>query len=86
MENFTESELRTLVEAGAVKDVLVKRRHTPAGQIDAWGAGWVVWVETGKGSKLVRTKRDPIRVWKDLGRCAAWLRDLGIGRFRVEQD
>lgn len=90
MANITESEFRTLVESGAVRAVEV-RRSGHQGQQDAFGqaAGWVVWANVGTVKephlRLLRAKRDPVRVFRDLERLASFLRDVGVGRFTVEQ-
>lgn len=89
MASITEQEFQLLIDAGAVRSVEVKRRGPIEAQWDNYGTGWIVWAICGTPKapvlKLIRSKRDPIRVFKDLGRCAAWLQELGIGHFEVEQ-
>ncbi|MCA1791054.1 MAG: hypothetical protein LC667_14715 [Thioalkalivibrio sp.] len=91
MAVMTERDFRNLVNAGAVSSVHVAWRSQQTGdQADLFPSGWVVHVRLGDvrrggSSRVIGSKREPVRVWKSLDTLSAWLLKLGVGRFEVEQ-
>lgn len=70
---MNERELKLLLEAGAVKSVL----------ITAQGSLFHVEAKTAGAAKVLMTGRGDVRQWRSIDSCAKWLRKLGLGRFDV---
>lgn len=74
-EAINEATMRELIESGAVRAITV------VGQ----GEGWAVEIEVGTRRRVLRSAREPVRLWKSLDRLARWLReDLGVAEWAVD--
>lgn len=73
---MNESALKMLLEASAVKAVLVM----------AQGSLFHVEVKTAGGSKVLVTGRGDVRHWRSIDACAKWLRKIGIGQATIHID
>ena len=71
---ITEATLRELLDSGAVRAITV------VGQ----GEGWAVEIEVGTRRRVLRSARDPVRIWKSLDRLAGWLRGMGVAEWSVD--
>ena len=74
MNLMIEKTIRALVEAGAVKNVL----------IIADGSVVHVDIVTQNGPITVTTNRGSIKTWVTLDASAKWLKSVGIGSARLE--
>ncbi len=71
---MNERELKLLLEAGAVKSIL----------ITAQGSMFHVEAKTAAGAKVLMTGRGDVRQWRSVDSCAKWLRKLGIGKADID--
>ena len=71
---MNERALKLLIEAGALKSLLIM----------AQGSSFHVQVKTAGGTKVLLTGRGDVRQWRSIDACAKWLRKLGIGRADVD--
>ena len=73
-EGINEATMRELLDSGAVRAVVV------IGQ----GDGWAVEIEVGTRRRVLRSAREPVRIWKSLDRLARWLHGFGIAEWSVD--
>ena len=74
-DSIHESTMRELLDSGSVRAIAVV----------AQGDAWAVQVEVGTRWRVLRSAREPVRLWKSLDRLARWLRgDLGIAEWSVD--
>lgn len=73
---MNERELKLLLEAGAIKAVLLM----------AQGAAFHLEVKTAGGVKVLMTGRGEVRLWRSIDTCAKWLRKIGIGQATIQLD
>lgn len=71
---MTERELKLLLEAGAVKSIL----------ITVQGSMFHVEAKTAGGAKVLMTGRREVRQWRSIDSCAKWLRKTGIGKAELD--
>ncbi len=71
---MNEKTIRALVEAGAVKDVL----------LIADGATVHVDIVTHAGATTATTNRGTIKTWVTLDSAAKWIKGLGVGKAQLE--
>ena len=71
---MNERALKLLIEAGALKSLLIM----------AQGSSFHVQVKTAGGTKVLLTGRGDVRQWRSIDACSKWLRKLGIGRADVD--
>ena len=71
---MNERELKLLLEAGAVKSVL----------ITAQGSMFHVEAKTPGAAKVLMTGRGDVRQWRSIDSCAKWLRKTGIGKADLD--
>ena len=71
-----ERTLRALVEAGAVRRVLI------VGD----GCQLTVEVRTQAGSVTASTQRGVVRTWRSLDAAARWVRGLGVGTAEIQME
>lgn len=71
---MNEKMLRTLVDAGALKKVLIV------------GSGALLYVEVAFGNKTekVLTQRGSLRTWASLDSVGKWVRGLGLGKAELD--
>jgi predicted aspartyl protease len=74
MKSVNEKTIRALVEAGAVKNVLVV----------ASGATVHVDIVTQNRSITATTNKGSIKTWATIDSSAKWLKGLGIGKAQLE--
>jgi hypothetical protein len=75
MKVMDEKTLRTLIEAGSVKQM----------QIIGDGALFHVDVVTmKKGAVTALTSKGTVKTWSTLGATARWIRSLGIGKAQLD--
>lgn len=67
---MNERELKLLLEAGAVKSIL----------ITAQGSMFHVEAKTAGAAKVLMTARGEVRQWRSIDSCAKWLRKAGVGK------
>lgn len=73
---MNERELKLLLEAGAIKSIL----------LIAQGAFFHVEVKTAGAVKVMMTGRGEVRLWRSIDSCAKWLRKIGIGQATIQID
>ena len=79
-----ESELRTLVSAGAIRSVTVERvRGTDDGRALPGGDGWAVRLRLGMADAVIGSHHRPVRTWGSLDTLGRWLERHGIGHWEV---
>jgi hypothetical protein len=71
---MNERELKLLLEASAIKSIL----------LIAQGAAFHVEVKTAGWSKVLLTGRGDVRQWRSIDSSAKWVRKAGIGKFEVD--
>ena len=71
---MNEKTIRALVEAGAIKNVL----------LIADGAAVHVDIVTQAGATTATTNRGGIKTWATLDSAAKWIKSLGIGRAQLD--
>lgn len=71
---MNERELKLLLEAGAIKSIL----------ITAQGSMFHVEAKTGGVAKVLMTGRGDVRQWRSIDSCAKWLRKSGIGKADLD--
>ena len=71
---MNEKTIRALVEAGAVRKVL----------LIADGAAVHVDIVTQAGATTVTTNKGAIKTWATIDSSAKWVKRLGIGRAQLE--
>ena len=71
---MNEKTIRALVEAGAVKNVL----------LIAAGASIHVNIVTQNGPITATTNRVAIKTWVTIDASAKWVKGLGVGRVQLE--
>lgn len=72
---MNERELKLLLEAGAIKSILVT----------AQGSMFHVEAKTvGAAAKVLMTGRGEVRQWRSIDSCAKWLRKAGIGNADLD--
>ena len=74
MKSVNEKTIRALVEAGAVKNVL----------LIADGAAIHVDIVTQAGPTTATTNKGGIKTWATLDSAAKWIKRLGIGKAQLE--
>lgn len=70
---MTEREFKLLLEAGAVRSVLIM----------ASGSSFYLEAKAGGLVKVLQTGRGEVRQWRTVDSCAKWLRKNGIGRAEI---
>jgi len=70
---MNERTFRTLIEAGAVRKVIIV----------AQGARFHVEASTPNGSLTAMTVKGDVKTWMTLDAAARWVRGLGIGTVQV---
>lgn len=70
---MNEREFKLLLEAGAVKSVLIM----------ASGSSFYLETKAGGLVKVLQTGRGEVRQWRTVDSCAKWLRKNGIGRAEI---
>jgi hypothetical protein len=74
VEAVTEPTLRILAGAGSVAAV----------EIHADGPSWYVQVRIGQEYRVVASRREQRRTWRDLNTVVDWLREkIGVATFTV---
>ncbi|SDT97969.1 hypothetical protein SAMN05216296_1033 [Pseudomonas pohangensis] len=73
---MNERELKLLLEAGAIKAVL----------LIAQGAAFHLEIKTAGALKVLMTGRGEVRLWRSLDSCVKWLRKAGIGQATIQID
>ncbi|MCP4333647.1 MAG: hypothetical protein GY785_13405 [Gammaproteobacteria bacterium] len=73
---MNEKTIRALVEAGAVKNVL----------LIADGSAVHVDIVTQAGPTTATTNKGGIKTWVTIDASAKWIKGLGIGRAQLELD
>ena len=74
MEAVTEPTLRILADAGSLTAV----------EVHADGASWYVQVRIGAEYRVVASRREQRRTWRDLNTVVDWLRDkIGVATIIV---
>ena len=71
---MNERTIRALVEAGAIKNVL----------LIADGAAVHVDIVTQAGATTATTNKGGIKTWKTIDASAKWIKGLGIGKAQLE--
>ncbi|WOD10665.1 hypothetical protein RPW65_16690 [Pseudomonas sp. NyZ704] len=71
---MNERELKLLIEAGAVKLIL----------ITAQGSMFHVEAKTAGAAKVLMTGRGDVRQWRSIDSCARWLRKTGVGKADLD--
>jgi len=71
---MNEKTIRALVDAGAVKNVL----------LIADGAAIYVNIFTQNGAVTATTSKGQIKSWMTLDAAAKWIKSLGIGKAQIE--
>jgi len=71
---MNEKTIRALVDAGAVKKVL----------LIADGAAIYVNIFTQNGGVTATTSKGQIKTWMTLDAAAKWIKGLGIGKAQIE--
>lgn len=71
---MNERELKLLLEAGAVKSIL----------ITAQGSMFHVEAKTAGTAKVLMTGRGDVRQWRSIDSCAKWLRKAGAGKADLD--
>lgn len=71
---MNERELKLLIEAGAVKLIL----------ITAQGSMFHVEAKTARAAKVLMTGRGDVRQWRSIDSCARWLRKTGVGKADLD--
>jgi hypothetical protein len=71
---MNEKTIRALVEAGAVKKVIIA----------AEGATIHVNIVTQNGAVTVTTLKGSIKTWATIDASAKWVRNIGIGKVQLE--
>ena len=71
---MNEKTIRALVEAGAVKNVL----------LIADGAAVHIDIVTQAGATTATTNRGRIKTWVTIDASAKWVKGLGVGRVQLE--
>lgn len=71
---MNEREFKLLLEAGAVKSIL----------ITAQGSMFHVEAKIAGGAKVLMTGRGDVRQWRSIDSCAKWLRRAGVGRADID--
>lgn len=71
---MNERELKLLIEAGAVKLIL----------ITAQGSMFHVEAKTAGAAKVLMTGRGDVRRWRSIDSCARWLRKTGVGKADLD--
>lgn len=74
MSVMNEKTVRALVEAGAIKNVL----------LIADGATVHVDIVTQAGATTATTNKGGIKTWRTIDSSAKWVRSLGIGKAQLE--
>jgi len=74
MMSVNEKTIRALVEAGAVKNVL----------LIADGAAVHVDIVTQNGPITATTNKGAIKTWATLDASAKWIKGLGVGKAQLE--
>lgn len=74
MEKIDERTLRTLVEAGTVREA----------QAIAAGRRWYLLVRLGMTERVLASQRRQRREWSTLDTLVSWARARGIGRLVVD--
>ena len=71
---MNEREFKLLLEAGAVRSIL----------ITAQGSMFHVEAKIAGGAKVLMTGRGDVRQWRSIDSCAKWLRRAGVGRADID--
>lgn len=71
---MNESALKLLLEASAVKSVL----------ITAQGSMFHVEAKIAGGAKVLVTGKGDVRQWRSIDSCAKWLRKVGVGKAELD--
>ncbi len=71
---MNEREFKLLLEAGAVKSIL----------ITAQGRLFHVEAKTAGAAKVLMTGRGDVRQWRSIDSCAKWLRKAGVGKAELD--
>ena len=71
---MNERELKLLLEAGAIKSIL----------ITAQGSMFHVEAKTAGVAKVLMTGRGDVRQWRSIDSCAKWLRKAGVGKADLD--
>ena len=71
---MNEREFKLLLEAGAVRSIL----------ITAQGSMFHVEAKMAGGAKVLMTGRGDVRQWRSIDSCAKWLRRAGVGRADID--
>lgn len=71
---MNERELKLLIEAGAVKLIL----------ITVQGSMFHVEAKTARAAKVLMTGRGDVRQWRSIDSCARWLRKTGVGKADLD--
>ena len=71
---MNEREFKLLLEAGAVRSIL----------ITAQGSMFHVEAKIAGGAKVLMTGRGDVRQWRSIDSCAKWLRKAGIGKADLD--
>ena len=73
-----EKMLKTMVAAGAIKKISIKKIS-----IIANGARFHIEANTPNGSVTAETQKGKIKTWVTLDAAAKWVRSLGVGSAHV---
>ncbi|MDP5255842.1 hypothetical protein [Vibrio sp. HB161653] len=70
--------LRALVEAGVIREALIVRiRHDGDYR-------WAIQVSYGMKTQILRSQREPVRLFHTIDSAARLLHDMGLSRMSVE--